>query len=70
MPDITMCEGRNCKVKGQCYRHTAKPSQWQAMADYSLPAEPMTANNVYEITTTEYCWNFIPIENNDGPGAA
>lgn len=27
MPDITMCNGFDCKVKDKCYRHTAKPNE-------------------------------------------
>lgn len=31
MPDITMCEGFNCKVKEKCYRYTAYPNvSWQS----------------------------------------
>jgi hypothetical protein len=26
MPDITMCEGKDCPLKESCYRYTAKPS--------------------------------------------
>ena len=28
MPDISMCAGGNCPNKQDCYRHTAKPSQY------------------------------------------
>lgn len=28
MPDITMCSGENCPHKEQCYRFTAKPSEF------------------------------------------
>lgn len=30
MPDITMCEGKECPAKDQCYRYTAKPSLYQS----------------------------------------
>lgn len=31
MPDITMCEGIDCHLKENCYRHKAKPSElWQS----------------------------------------
>jgi hypothetical protein len=28
MPDITMCMGGDCPLKQDCYRYTAKPSQY------------------------------------------
>ena len=31
MPDISMCRGENCTKSANCYRFTAKPSEyWQA----------------------------------------
>ncbi len=30
MPDITMCDGKECPVKKKCYRYTAKPSEYQS----------------------------------------
>jgi len=30
MPDISMCDGKNCKKKEECYRFTAVPSSWQS----------------------------------------
>lgn len=29
MPDIAMCEGFGCPWKEDCYRFTAKPSEWR-----------------------------------------
>ena len=29
-PDITMCVGTNCPNKENCYRYTAKPSDYQS----------------------------------------
>jgi len=29
MSDITMCSGFGCDMKHECYRHTAKSSNWQ-----------------------------------------
>jgi hypothetical protein len=29
MPDITMCEGKNCPIKENCYRYTAKPNEYR-----------------------------------------
>jgi len=28
MPDITLCKGENCTIKEECYRFTAKPSEY------------------------------------------
>ena len=30
MPDISMCSGEGCPMREQCYRYTAKPSEWQS----------------------------------------
>ena len=30
MSDITMCSGFGCDMKHDCYRHTAKMSNWQS----------------------------------------
>ena len=30
MADITMCSGEKCPLKQICYRHTAKPSNYQS----------------------------------------
>lgn len=29
MPDITMCSGTDCPHKENCYRYTAKPSEFR-----------------------------------------
>ena len=29
MVDIAMCSGDGCDVRGNCYRHVAKPGEWQ-----------------------------------------
>ncbi len=29
MPSIAMCSGEGCDVRGNCYRHVAKPGEWQ-----------------------------------------
>ena len=38
MPDISMCFGKNCYKKNDCYRFTAKPDRFQSYAnfDYNL----------------------------------
>jgi hypothetical protein len=30
MTDISMCSGLGCDMKHDCYRHTAKRSNWQS----------------------------------------
>jgi len=30
MPDISMCKRHDCPKAKQCYRFTAKPSEWQS----------------------------------------
>jgi hypothetical protein len=34
MPDITMCDSKECPKRKDCYRSTAKPSGRQSMADF------------------------------------
>lgn len=34
MPDITMCSSEICPKRKSCYRHEAKPSEWQSYADF------------------------------------
>jgi hypothetical protein len=29
MPDITMCDDKECPMKEQCYRYTAKPNEFR-----------------------------------------
>jgi len=36
MPDISMCENEECKFKEECYRFTAKPSEFmQAYGEFN-----------------------------------
>ena len=35
MPDITMCKGEGCPIKNNCYRHIAKPSEYQSYFEES-----------------------------------
>lgn len=30
MPDISLCRGGDCAIKGECYRFTAKPNRIQS----------------------------------------
>jgi len=34
MPDISMCNNSDCKVKDKCYRYMAKPDYWQAYSNF------------------------------------
>lgn len=37
MPDISMCNGKDCPSRFQCYRFTAEPTPgWQAYADFNV----------------------------------
>lgn len=49
MPDMTMCHGRGCPVRRDCYRHRAIPGRRQSWfgapmkggrCDYMLPIAP------------------------------
>lgn len=51
MPDITMCEGKNCPIKNTCYRYTAKADSYQTYFTES----PYIKND--KIGTCEYWWD-------------
>ena len=34
MPDIAMCQNRECPIRGTCYRYLAKPLWFQTYSDY------------------------------------
>jgi hypothetical protein len=40
MPDISMCHGDNCSKKEQCYRFTAKPSEFLQSYFSESPIQP------------------------------
>ena len=52
--DITMCKGGNCPLKDQCFRHTAKPSEYQ---DYFTVVP-------YKIKNNEFKCNYLWTDNN------
>ena len=35
LPDISMCENKLCPLKDNCYRYTAKPSDYQLYAGFA-----------------------------------
>lgn len=52
MADITMCEGKNCKQRSECYRYTAIPSKLQSYSEFD------------KIKDNDYCSMFW--ENDNG----
>jgi hypothetical protein len=52
--NITMCKGGNCPLKDQCFRHTAKPSEYQ---DYFIVVP-------YKIKNNEFKCNYLWTDNN------
>jgi len=34
MPDISMCLNHECHLAKECYRHEAKPSEWQSYSHF------------------------------------
>lgn len=39
MPDISMCANKDCPLKENCYRFTAKPSEYQSYAEFQIDDE-------------------------------
>jgi len=37
MPDIAMCEGKDCPIKEACYRYTATPSEYRQSYFAEIP---------------------------------
>ena len=46
MPDISMCRGEGCPLKGSCYRAQAEPSEYQTYF-VGVPADPMKDCNYF-----------------------
>ena len=38
MPDIAMCQNKECFLKLKCQRYMAKPDGWQSYADFKVTA--------------------------------
>ena len=53
MPDISMCANKECELSKTCYRHTAKPSGYQAYAGF----KPEVKNGI------TVCLNYISAHN-------
>lgn len=52
MPDICMCSTVSCPSRQDCYRHVAKPSIYQAWADFSREPKGDLGACVYYIPVT------------------
>ena len=39
MPDITMCQRKDCVKSDKCYRKQAKPNTWQSYALFNCSKE-------------------------------
>lgn len=39
MPDISMCANKDCPLKENCYRFTAKPSEYQSYVEFQIDDE-------------------------------
>ncbi len=37
MPDVTLCEGRDCPFKDNCYRYKAEPSKYRQSYFLEVP---------------------------------
>jgi len=57
MPDITMCHGEGCHAKEQCYRFTAKPSDYQSY--FMTPPIKDGKCDHYWGENAEYVWNML-----------
>jgi hypothetical protein len=40
MPDISMCKGNNCKIRNNCYRYRAVPSDYYQSYFVESPFDP------------------------------
>jgi hypothetical protein len=55
MPDISMCNNKNCPEKDMCYRYRAVPNElWQAYAAFTYDGE-------------DGCDYFWPVDEAAGP---
>ena len=51
MPDISMCLNHECHLAKECYRHEAKPNDWQSYS-YFRPDEVGECNHFLPIWKT------------------
>lgn len=50
--DISMCSGRGCEKKDECYRHTAKPNEFRQSYFTNPPIE-----EVKGVQVCDYFWD-------------
>ena len=56
MPDIAMCEGKDCPIKESCYRFTATPSdRRQAYAEFEFKESGSLRGCTHYINNGERC---------------
>jgi hypothetical protein len=48
MPDITMCNGKNCDLLLTCYRYTAKPNEYRQSYFTESPIENGECEHYWE----------------------
>ena len=48
MPDIAMCQNKECPLREKCYRFKAEPSDYQSYAEFK-PDENGECDNFIEI---------------------
>lgn len=56
MPDISMCTGGVCPLRGKCYRATAKPNSYQSYF-YGTPFRLVVLPDGTKQVECEYYWD-------------
>jgi len=64
MPDITMCSGKDCPYKENCYRFTAKPCEYQSY--FSTPPIKDGKCDYFWGENAESIWNNLKDITNEG----
>jgi hypothetical protein len=49
MPDITMCDGKNCDLSSTCYRYKAEPSGYYQSYFTEAPIEDDQCDYYWEV---------------------
>lgn len=49
MPDITMCNGKNCDLASTCYRYKAEPSKFRQSYLIEPPIEDEQCDYYWEV---------------------
>lgn len=58
MPDIAMCNGSGCLIKNDCYRYTAKPSEY--LQSFFVEAPFLKGEIPFKCTRRGYCEHYWP----------